>query len=433
MTKLTIKLDPGEVRAHKQGLVWVAVTGVPKGHVWFYFKEFAFARQSVECLMEIEVVVQDEHHETFSQRIDLHSASARRSLSTDLNAAYGNKAAGYNWVLILNNVFTKIVRNLSDEQQPICVSEDEYKEIPFLLYPFLQENVSNLIFAQSEAGKTWFALRMALSLAMKHPFFSYSIILGAKTLFLDYEDDIATFRNRLHKLCRGAGLNYKEAAKQILYYKPTGSLRTNVEMVRKIVSEHGITFIIIDAGGDAAGGSPSDEEKVLDLFNALEEIKATKLILHHEPKNVQNEAAAFYGSTYWKGRSRVAWRLEVESQEGGDKLIKTTIQKRSNLPYIEPIYYRMSFPDVTLDNMLSGVAEDLVPSVVFVSEQLKVEQKGLDTILVEEIEKGDVSEGQLAQLVGRDRSTVGKRLRDMEFKGVLKKIRKGKSVLWTAH
>lgn len=427
-----VKTTLGHITVFKIGNAYEAITLVERGKVHLLFKEISFSKQSIDCVMEIILDVKDATYPKFSQRVDLRSASARKSLATDLNSAYGNKTSGYNWVLILNGAFNNVAEEIYKEQKPVSVEHDVYEDIPFLAHPFLQKNVSNLLFAQSEAGKTWLALFMALRLVSGGTFLSYPLTGGKKTLFLDYEDDMRTFINRLYKLCAGAGVFYKDIAPHIHYYKPTGSFRNNVELIKDMVLKGSFDLIIIDAGGDATGGSPSDEEKVLDLFNALEEVHCTKLILHHEPKNVINESNAFYGSTYWKARSRVAWRLEVENEDGSEKTIKATIQKRSNLPYVEPIYYKTYFDFVDMDAMFGGNSQPLTNSVRFevTSASAPTSQFSLEDQLLSELQKGEATETQLAQLVGKDRSYVNKRLNNLKFRGILDQVRAGKSIVW---
>lgn len=417
----------------KDGNTYTTYAAVKEGGVYLRFSEISIAKQSIDCVMEIELKVQNEHHPKFSQRVDLRSASARKSLATDLNAAYGDKKAGYNWVLLLNVAFNQVVDQIHSEQKPVSVLGEKYEEIPFLLHPFLQENVSNLLFAQSEAGKTWFALRMAIAMAAGGPFLNYQVEGGKKTLFLDYEDDIRTFTNRLHKLCKGARVPFEDVAGMIQYYKPTGSFRDNTELIKDVVVKGNFDLIIIDAGGDATGGSPSDEEKVLDLFNALEEVRVTKLILHHEPKNVQNESAAFYGSMYWKARSRVAWRLEVENQDGGEKQIKATIQKRSNLPYIEPIYYKTCFDGVNIDEALSGTLP-LIPAVRIELSPLRdiKKDRSTDELVIEVLEKhGALGGNQIADILGVTKSTINRCLKNLEDKSIVEVKKNGKSFIWS--
>ena len=426
-------MQPGEVRVFKTDTGYFARAQAKSGEVFFYVSELTFSRQSIDAVLETQI---DPNKPSYIQRIDLRSASAIRALVTDLNNAFGNKKDenGYNWSLILNSMVSELSKKIQQSQTPINLANVAFEEPLFLLTPFLQQDASNLIFASSESGKTWFVQRMCLSLISGKSFLGFHSPSGKKILYLDYEDSPSAFAARIHKLCSGMGLDYKTTVPSLLYYKPSGSFRNNLEIIRRMVVNNAIDLIVIDAGGDAAGGSPSDEEKVLDLFNALEELPITKLMLHHEPKYVQSEAAAFYGSMYWKARSRVAWRLETESEEQDTKILKLTIQKKSNLPPQPTIYLRQTFTGVAIEDVFDGDGNPilLIPSVTIESEDLtaRVPKKNIDEMILEELEKEPLTEGQVAQLVGKERSNVGKRLRMLKDKDLIEQKKKGKSILW---
>lgn len=435
--KLPEALYPGEIRVIPNDLGYSARVQVRDGYVYFNLTELSFARQSIDGVLEIEVDTKTATKQPFFQRIDLRSSSAIRALVTELNNAFGGKKdeLGFNWSLILNGVAAELSRAIKKSQRPEYLVGVPFTEPSFLLMPFLQEGSPNLLFAQSEAGKTWLALRMGVSLITGQEFLGFTAPKGKKILFVDYEDVKSTFSSRLHKICAGAKVKYDDIAAQFPYYKPLGSVKENVEIMRKIVIEEKIDLVIIDAGGDAAGGSPSDEEKVLELFNALDSINVTKLILHHEPKSVVNESAAFYGSMYWKARTRVGWRLEVESEENGMKLVKASIQKRSNLPYIEPIYYKMHFNATTLDEVFNSEEKSvLIPATKFEVVTLAQIQKDKPTALaiVESLEKqGTLTIGQLSAFVFKDPSVVGKVLREELLpQGIVEQVKDGRSTIW---
>jgi hypothetical protein len=134
---------------------------------------------------------------------------------------------------------------------------------------------------------------------------------------------------------------------------------------------------------------------------------------------------------YWKARSRVAWRLEVENQDGGEKLIKATIQKRSNLPYIEPIYYRVYFDSVSMDALEPGMPP-IEPSVrmKIVDQQEIAKETPIDeAILSALMEEGELTTSQLMQFSGRNQSNVYRALTGkLKDKVTQKKV--GKSVVW---
>ena len=179
-------------------------------------------------------------------------------------------------------------------------------------------------------------------------------------------------------------------------------------------------MIVIDAGGDAAGGSPSDEEKVLELFNALENLYGTKVIVHHEPKVVMNSDNAYYGSTYWKGRSRVAWRLEMESEDVTHKMIKATIQKRSNLPMQPAIFYKQAF--VGGDTPIVTLTVD--------SKQEHNTHGSIETRILAALEDGSKTTQEIADYIGRDRTRALEWLNKLLNQNKIGKQRVGRSDMW---
>lgn len=435
LEKLPPALYAGEIRVIDHELGYAARAQVPEGYIYFIFTEISHARQSIDGVLEIEVDTKGGIKQPFVQRIDIRSSSAISKLVTDLNNAFGGKRdeKGFNWALILNGVVAEFSKSIKKSQKAEYLVGTVFTEPVFLLPPFLQENSPNLLFAETQAGKTWLAIRLGVSLITGQQFLGYNAPVNKKVLFIDYEDEKSTFASRLHKVCAGAKIGFDEVAINFPYYRPSGSLRENVEVVKKIISEEKIDLIIIDAGGDAAGGSPSDEAKVLELFNSLSSLPVTKLLLHHEPKYVVSEAAAFYGSMYWKARSRVAWRLEVESEEDGVKLIKASIQKRSNLPYIEPIYYKTHFNVIELEEVFDeSKTSPIIPAVKFqvVTEAQLKKEKPIDEAVIQAIEsEGQMTINQLSKFVGRDASVVGKTLRGHLSASVEQK-KVGREIVW---
>lgn len=428
-------LVPGEVMVINTEEGYTAYSAIEQGGVYVRVSEISFSKQSVSGKVDIELNVKDGPKHSINRKLDLLSGSAFTVFVSLLNAVYGKQ---YSWASVIAVSFQEITKLIMADQKPQSGLGMVAEEASFLLRPFLQENVSNLLFAESEAGKTWFAITMATALATGRPFLGYTGAKLARTLFIDYEDDFKTFVSRLHKICAGLGVEYESVAKHIEYFKPQSSMRNNVELVKSLVVKNKYDLIVIDAGGDAAGGSPSDEEKVLDLFNALDEIRCTKLILHHEPKNVQNEAAAFFGSMYWKARSRVGWRLQVEKEEGSSKLIKATIQKRSNLPYHEPIRYHMHFDSTSLDDMFGEipVPQQFMVRLELLSQRETYKNKDLNDVAREYFAKeGERTIAQFVQMTGISRNKIyrgieeGGRLREVieptaDKKGVTWRLKK---------
>lgn len=312
-----------------------------EGRVYFSFSEISRSHQSFTASLVVIVESTKEGVlDEYQQRLDLKSHSAIEGFRRSLQNAY--KGVDVNWVLVINRALNEVIRYFNKSQQPVNFKGAPVEATTFLLHPFLQKDANNMVFGDSEVGKSYFCLRLAASLATGVGFMGFSPEEGGKkTLFLDYEDSSSVFNKRLHEIASGLGVDVATIQDSIYWFKPDGSIRDLSEVIARMVADYAFDLIVIDAGSNAAGGSPNDEQKVVDMFNALENIPCTKLIIHHEPKDSdgKSDEKAYYGTVFWRALTRVAWRLTLENEENG-KLIKASIAKKSNMGRVEPFVYR---------------------------------------------------------------------------------------------
>jgi len=280
-----------------------------------------------------------------------------------------------------------------------------------------------MVFGDSEVGKSYFCLRMAASLATGYPFMGYSSETALKTLFLDYEDSPSVFNKRLFEIAAGMGISKETLASNVGWYKPDGSIRDLSEVIAKMVVKGGFDLIVIDAGSNAAGGSPNDEQKVVDFFNALENIPATKLIIHHEPKDTLAKTAdkAYYGTVFWRALTRVAWRLTLESEEDG-KLIKATIAKKSNMGKVEPFCYRQKWE-------IGEIGDHYGP--VTLKKEDVVEINSTDSIIEEALRgNGRLTRGQIIEITGLNDEVVKKSTQRLKKRGLVDVKGEKRGAVW---
>lgn len=332
-------------RIDKIGRDYIATIPIKEGRVVITFSEIIRSRQSFETVLSITMYHNTEGEmPSFEQRIDLNSQNALATLATSLNKAYGKQ---HNWVLMLNKGGNALKRLVAQEKQPLHAM-DQMKPVDFLLHPFLQRGASNMIYADSEVGKSFFSLYLASVAACGGKFINYPT-KPFRTLYLDYEDDYDTFSYRMHTICKGNNLDFEKVKNSVLYHKPDGDMVDEAEIVARMVDSGKFDLIIIDAGSSATGGDPLNSTPVIKLFDALEKIPCTKLIIHHEGKvtDGKTDGQALYGTTFWKARLRVGWRLslleQVDTENGNEKVIKVSMFKGSNLPKQQSFIYKTSF------------------------------------------------------------------------------------------
>lgn len=402
----------------KESRAYTTMVPLPSGTVKIIFSEISRSRQSFETILNVQL----KHNEdglmpAFEQRIDLNSASAVSNLATALNSAYGNKKEGYNWVLILNKAANAIKKLLASEKKPLAINGQEFTEEVFLLKPFLEKGTSTMLFGDGSTGKTYFALLMVATSHLGRTFFGHQT-QKIKTLFLDYEDTYNGFVNRMHYIANGMGVSITDIQDSIQYYKPEGSLRDESEIIAKMVEDGRYDLIIIDAGADATGGSPMDEKAVLDMFNALNRIDCTKLIIHHEPKKTEGLDAdkSYYGTTYWRNRVRLSWRLSTESQESPTKkVVKAAMTKANNMAKIEPFMYTMEFLNDSRSVVVTEES-DWKPSD---------NQKVLNVLM-----DGEATESTIIDGAGLTRTSAQRVINDLMEQGKIERKRDGKKYVY---
>ena len=423
----------GDIQIEKTDIGFLVKAPIKAGIVFFEFTEISVSRQSIDAIVRVHLkYTNGEDSSPYTLRMDIRSHSAQTGLVTRLNASYGRE---HNWSLVTNNVFSALGDRVQSEQKVIFLTGWEYKEPEFLLYPFLQEKATNMFFSQPETGKTFLAMQLAACLASGRQFLSYPSKKGHKTLYVDYEDNEQVFSSRMHKICVGLGVDYRDVASKVGYLNPMGSVRDNIEIIRKNIADNGFSLAIFDAGGDAAGGSPNDEQRVIDLFNALQSLPCTRLILHHEPKQVNgvSDENSYYGTMYWRSRSRVAWRMVREISEEKSTIVKMVLSKKSNLGYVPPIYFQASFEDEAdaafNDRTIPGYYTKIT------TEPEKESEDGVseDDILYVIDEQGS-SFNELQERTGMSRTSLQRLLFSIERKGKVRRIGgtlgRGKSSLY---
>jgi len=405
---------------------------LPKGYVSFVAKEVSVGFKEINCVLSVSIVDKEAGFlPPFRKRqLNVKSNSTIKDFISSLKSIY--KEQGYKWDLIVELFLSNFIEQVADGDSPLFLTgEETHTDQQFLLYPFLQKDAATLLFADGDTGKTWFSLRLAISLATGEPFMSYPAPTGVKTLFLDYEDSKETFSERVRLLSAGIGKSYTDIAPFLAYKRMYSPLYENVEHLRQFILEQGISFIILDAGADAAGGDAIDSESVLKLFNGLVRLSTTALVIHHEPKNATGDKNSHYGSMYWKNRARIGWRLQKENDDS-TKLIKATLTKKNNIKEaIAPFYYTYREIDETSVIMEGEQYQNLpaYPAIVF--EKAQPAKTNPSDAVVNALEKHkELTYKQLAEMTESKEDTVKKLIsRNLLLSKLVEIIPKGKGVV----
>lgn len=171
-------------------------------------------------------------------------------------------------------------------------------------------------------GKTFFCLRLAISLATGREFLGYQPQEAVPTLFIDYEDNEKTASFRLSRLCADPTLRLssKDVKHYIRYLNPQGApLYTIVPALKKIIREHNIGLVLVDSVASACGAEPEKAEAAAQYYNALKALNVTTLSIAHVVKTEGAKQDKAFGSVFWHNLARNTWNLQGEEDPEEDK------------------------------------------------------------------------------------------------------------------
>lgn len=284
---------------------------------------------TLNVMLTVEHLVLGSRRVPYTQRVNLFSQSGMEGLSRILGKTFGKTLP---WELLLNTAQSALVKYLANLDRSVDLSEVEDQETPLLFAPFLVENGANMLFGDGGTGKTFFCLRLALSLATGKPFLGFKPKEPAGTLFIDYEDNAKSASYRLSRLCAdpALGLDPVQAKKFIRYFNPQGApLASITPALKKIIREHHIGLVLVDSVASACGSEPEKAESAAQYYNALQTLGVTSLSIAHVPKTEGGKQDKAFGSVFWHNLARNTWNIQGEEDKdaptvsleavGGDK------------------------------------------------------------------------------------------------------------------
>jgi AAA domain-containing protein len=294
---------------------------VEEGVAKFSFQNIEQTKSdTLNVLLSVEHLILGSHPRPFTQRINLLSGSSMEALSRMLGKSFGKTLP---WEMMLNTAQSALLRFLSNRDLSMDLSEVPDEEAPVLFAPFLVKDGANLLFGDGGTGKTYFCLRLALSLATGKEFLGYTPQEATGTLFVDYEDNEKTASFRLSRLCADPALNLdpKVAKKFVRYLNPQGApLYTIIPALKKIIQEHNIGLILVDSVASACGAEPEKAEAAAQYYNALKSLNITSLSIAHVTKTEGAKQDKAFGSVFWHNLARNTWNIQGEEDPEEEKI-----------------------------------------------------------------------------------------------------------------
>ena len=214
----------------------------------------------------------------------------------------------------------------------------------FALEPFILDELPTTLFSFGGMGKSMIALAMMVSLNT-----GKEILPGIKPepnhrgLYLDWESSAWEHGTRYKQLCKGAGVDPNEYP--MLHLTMTRSLEISKFTLAHYISEHRISYLIIDSAAAAVGGDPNSPDDPLHMFEVLRELGLPTLIIAHQPKNAEGSSHP-YGSVVWHNQSRGTFSIDRVQSPGSNTLQVAIINRKSNNSGLrKPMGFQFEFVD----------------------------------------------------------------------------------------
>ncbi len=292
----------------------------------------------IKC--ELEVCLEN-GSSSFKHRTNynLLSNSAFTSVTKTLSS-FNEEIQWSNHMRTFNNI---VIENVRSGRIELC-SVDDVKPVTYLYYPFVMENVPNMVYGFGGTGKTTFATWLCSELAKK----------GLTALYLDWENNKRKVISTFVKIAgEGFYLPYMSCKNHI-----SQEIDTIISAIEEYERSNGkIDLAIIDSAGLACGGKElNSASTATDFYNHISLLGITTLIIHHTSKDKEDvENKSSYGTIYFENPARNIFELTQESLDGC--MVLSLQHKKSNETSLiqDPIFLKVSFlPDKLEVDVVSG-------------------------------------------------------------------------------
>lgn len=398
----------GEPVLLEQGEKYIISVPITDGFAVFEFEDVEYSTRSIDVVVRCSVEMPGTIPRYFSQRLNILSASSRATFSSQLSQSFSSTTKT-GWPLILSQACELLESTLKKQAKEESYVETDETNTSYLLRPFLEEGVTNIIFGMGGSGKTYLSLGMSIAVSMGTPFLNSGARKEGNSLFIDYENTKDIWSSRITKMLNTLGVKDKsEAAKKMFYYNPQGVPIHDVKyQILDIITRRDIKLIIIDSAALATGGEPEKAETATRLFNALSRFKVTILLIAHETKDADTKENTPFGSVFFYNCARNIWHIRKEQDLGEPVIHAGLLHRKSNneslsLPYACGIHFGNGIVDIRReDNKRWG-------------DELPVKTRVLDMI-----RNGIKTTTAIAEELGEDINQVRARLHEMKNKGIL--------------
>ena len=356
-----VKGSVGETAIEHIGDAVRVTLPIDGGFAVFEFSDFDFNARTQDCTLLCHI--EDERGQTrkLTSRINLLSMSGRSEFLRQFKDSFDIQKKSP-WPAVLSEIFTSVAQTKSAKYKAQKWSEITVSPWGYVFEPYVISNVPNALFGKGGTGKTFLALRIAISVAFGVPMATTKAPpIKKNVMFLDFEDDSGEFKDRITKLVKGLPPDVIQPTEQeiensLFYFDSAGLPFVNLlEPLKKAVNEHNIGLIIIDSAAKACGGKVEDSETTNKFFNSLKSLGITSLIIAHESKNAQDDNDFIFGSSFWNYSFRNVWKAKTEREKDDNVIHTGLVHCKTNRGKLQKtrayrVYFGEDFVEVNYEN-----------------------------------------------------------------------------------
>lgn len=247
--------------------------------------------------------------------------------SRDIARSLAERDEESDWRGMLEQATTLSRRRYRKGEPPTDLREPLTIESRYLLRPLLIDGGTTVWFGSEESAKSMLAMSMAVAVASGFEVAGLVAETTGPVLYLDWEDEANTHKERLRAICAGVGVYIDEVP--IWHQRMTASLSESARDMRRLVAELGAVFVIVDSIGMASGGDPADAAGIIKAMIGARSLGVPVLGIHHLPKDAKDKSRP-YGSVYAAAEARMTWLVERDDDAPAGMTRIALTNKKSN-------------------------------------------------------------------------------------------------------
>jgi len=251
----------------------------------------------------------------------LNGTNARRDVA---RYVAGRSLREVDWTGLIETAAVRVLRAYREGDPPILLREAVAPpNSGLLLPPLVRDGEPTILFGDGSVGKSMLALAIALSLhADRGDVLGLTPVATKRVLYLDWEANDWTQRDRMQRLIG-------EPMPDVLYRRCVGSLRDQVEPLKKMIRTHRVGFLVIDSVALAAGIEPETADAANGFFDALAVLGVGAICVAHVTKSAIEQDKPF-GSIFWHNGARSTWLVKKVQEHSSNVFSVGLFNKKNN-------------------------------------------------------------------------------------------------------